>query len=64
MYILYINNGNLQRKPKMNRKEFEKKYKGSSDEMFKDALSVFNSLEAKLKEEKESRYYDSVMGAG
>jgi len=48
----------------MNRKEFEKKYKGSSDEMFKDALSVFDSLEAELKEEKESRYYDSVMGAG
>jgi hypothetical protein len=55
----------------MNRKEFEQKYNGSSDEMFKDALSVFDSLEAKvkelkakLKEEKESRYYDSVMGAG
>ena len=29
----------------MNRKEFEKKYNGSSDEMFKDALSVFDSLE-------------------
>ena len=29
----------------MNRKEFEKKYKGNSDEMFKDALSVFDSLE-------------------
>lgn len=48
----------------MNRKEFEQKYKGSSDEMFKDALSVFDSLEKKLKEEEESRYYDSVMGAG
>ena len=48
----------------MNRKEFEKKYKGSSDEMFKDALSVFDSLEAKLKEEEDSRYNDSVMGAG
>ena len=48
----------------MNRKEFEKKYKGSGDEMFKDALSVFNSLEAELKEEQDSRYYDSVMGAG
>lgn len=48
----------------MNRKQFEKKYKGSSDEMFKDALSVFDSLEAKLKEEEDSRYYDSVMGAG
>lgn len=48
----------------MNRKQFEKKYKGCSDEMFKDALSVFNSLEEKLKEEEESRYYDSVMGAG
>lgn len=48
----------------MNRKEFDQKYKGSSDEMFKDAISVFDSLEAKLKEEQESRYYDSVMGAG
>ena len=48
----------------MKRKEFEKKYKGSSDEMFKDALSVFDSLEEKLKEEEDSRYYDSVMGAG
>lgn len=55
----------------MNRKEFEKKYKGSSDEMFKDALSVFDSIEAKLKgvkaklkEEEDSRYYDSFMGAG
>ncbi len=48
----------------MNRKEFEKKYKGSSDEMFKDALSVFDYLEKKLKEEEDSRYYDSFMGAG
>ena len=45
MYILCTNNGNQTRNPKMNRKEFEKKYKGSSDEMFKDALSVFDSLE-------------------
>ena len=64
MYILCVNNETQQRNPKMNRKEFEKKYKGSSDEMFKDALSVFDSLEKKLKEEEESRYYDSVMGAG
>lgn len=48
----------------MNRKQFEKKYKGSSDEMFKDALSVFDYFEKKLKEEEDSRYYDSVMGAG
>jgi len=48
----------------MNRKEFEKKYKGSRDEMFKDAISVFDYLEAKLKEEKDSRYYDAFMGAG
>ena len=64
MYILCVNDETQQRKPKMNRKEFEKKYNGSSDEMFKDALSVFDSLEKKLKEEEESRYYDSVMGAG
>lgn len=64
MYILCVNNETQTRKPKMNRKEFEKKYKGSSDEMFKDALSVFDFLEAKLKEEEDSRYYDSVMGAG
>lgn len=63
--------GNISKKPmkpnirstKMNRKEFEAKYNGSSDDMFKDALSVFDSLEAKLKEDKASRYYDSVMGA-
>ena len=48
----------------MNRNEFEQKYNGSNDEMFKDALSVFDYFEAKLKEEKASRYYDSVMGAG
>jgi len=48
----------------MNRKEFEKKYKGSRDEMFKDAISVFDYLEAKLKEEEDSRYYDAFMGAG
>lgn len=64
MYILSVNNETQQRNPKMNRKEFEKKYKGSSDEMFKDALSVFDYLEKKLKEEEDSRYYDSVMGAG
>lgn len=64
MYILCVSDENQQRKPKMNRKAFEKKYKGSNDEMFKDALSVFNSLEKKLKEEEDSRYYDSVMGAG
>ena len=64
MYILCVNNENQERNPNMNRKEFEQKYNGSSDEMFNDALSVFDSLEAKLKEEKESRYYDSVMGAG
>ena len=64
MYILYVINETQTRKPKMKRKEFEKKYKGRSDEMFKDALSVFDHLEKKLKEEEDSRYYDSFMGAG